>query len=44
MVSQVLGLQLRVERNSLRLVALRTGERLLTPPEAHKPAARGKRK
>ncbi len=34
LVSQVLGLELRVEGNLLRLVDPRTGERLLTPLEA----------
>lgn len=35
LVSQVLGLRLEVEGNSLRLVDLRTGEKLLTPEEAY---------
>lgn len=35
LVSQVLGLRLEVEGNFLRLVDLRTGERLLTPQEAY---------
>jgi len=34
LVSQVLGLELRVEGNFLRLVDPRTGEKLLTPLEA----------
>ncbi len=35
LVSQVLGLELRVEGNFLRLVDPQTGEKLLTPLEAH---------
>lgn len=35
LVSQVLGVELRVEAGRLRVVDLATGERLLTPAEAH---------
>jgi len=34
LVSQVLGIELRVEAGCLRVVDLATGERLLTPAEA----------
>lgn len=44
MVSQVLGLQLRVEGNFLRLVDPRTGEPLLTPLEAQEARRQAERR
>ncbi len=43
-VSRVLGLELRIEGNFLRLVDLRTGEKLLTPLEAQEARRQAERR